>query len=140
MCFDAKLFSVIMEAKNLKAIHRIFDVEVNDYWKTHYRFDKPTKSAKTHLGTSMKNTLLINTVAPLLFAYGKYKGNETYCDRAFALLESCSAESNSIITGWKKLNLRASSASQSQAMLQLKKEYCDKFRCLDCAIGHKILQ
>lgn len=140
MCFDAKLFSQIIEAKNAKAIHRIFHVEVNDYWKTHYRFDKKTQKAKTHLGDSMKNILLINAVAPVLFAYGKYKDNETYCDRAFALLESCPGESNSIITGWKKFNLRASSASKSQPMLQLKKEYCDKFRCLDCAIGHKVLQ
>ncbi len=140
MCFDAKLFSQVMEAKTGKSIHRIFDSDVVDYWHTHYRFDKPTKQAKSHLGTGMKNTLLINAVAPMLFAYGKYKDNETYCDRAFALLETCEAESNSIITGWKKMNLTGNNASETQAMLQLKKQYCDQFRCLDCAIGHKILQ
>ncbi len=140
MCFDAKMFSRILEAKNVKAIHRLFDVDVSEYWQNHYRFDKPSKKVNSHLGTSMKNTLLINAVAPVLFAYGKYKDNEEYCDRAFALLQNCEAESNSIITGWKKLNQIPSSTSESQALLQLKNEYCDKFRCVDCAIGSKILK
>lgn len=140
MCFDAKMFSGILEAKSVKTIHRLFDVDVSEYWKNHYRFDKPSKKVNSHLGTSMKNILLINAVAPVLFAYGKYKDNEEYCDRAFALLQNCEAESNSIITGWKKLNQIPSSASQSQALLQLKNEYCDKFRCVDCAIGTKILK
>lgn len=140
MCFDAKMFSGIIEAKNVKAIHRLFDVDVSEYWQNHYRFDKPSKKVNSHLGTSMKNVLLINAVAPVLFAYGKYKDNEEYCDRAFALLQNCDAESNSIITGWKKLNQVPSSASESQALLQLKNEYCDKFRCVDCAIGSKILK
>ncbi|MCX6200154.1 MAG: DUF2851 family protein [Bacteroidetes bacterium] len=140
MCFDSKMFSRILEAKNVKAIHRLFDVDVSEYWQNHYRFDKPTKKVNSHLGTSMKNTLLINAVAPVLFAYGKYKDKEEYCDRAFALLQNCEAESNSIITGWKKLNQTPSSAAKSQALLQLKNEYCDKFRCVDCAIGSKILK
>ncbi len=140
MCFDAKMFSRILEAKNVKAIHHVFDVDVSEYWQNHYRFDKPSKKVNSHLGTSMKNILLINAVAPVLFAYGKYKDNEEYCDRAFALLQNCEAESNSIITGWKKLNQVPSSASDSQALLQLKNEYCDKFRCVDCAIGSKILK
>lgn len=140
MCFDSKMFSRILEAKTVKAIHRLFDVDVSEYWQNHYRFDKPTKKVNSHLGTSMKNTLLINAVAPVLFAYGKYKDKEEYCDRAFALLQNCEAESNSIITGWKKLNQTPSSAAKSQALLQLKNEYCDKFRCVDCAIGRKVLK
>lgn len=134
------MFSRILEAKNVKAIHRLFEVDVSEYWQNHYRFDKPSKKVNSHLGTSMKNTLLINAVAPVLFAYGKYKDNEEYCNRTFALLQNCEAESNSIISGWKKLNQIPSSASESQALLQLKNEYCDKFRCVDCAIGSKILK
>ena len=137
---EAKLFSSILEAKNAKAIHQFFDVEVSDYWQQHYQFDKPSKKVNSHLGSSTKNILLINAVAPVLFAYGKYKDNETYCDKAIALLEKCEPESNAIITGWKKLNLAATSAYETQAMLQLKDEYCEKFNCLNCAIGTNILK
>jgi len=136
---EVKLLSSILDAKNAKAIHRFFEVEVSPYWNTHYQFDKPSKKTDNHLGESMKDVLLINAVAPVLFAYGKYKGEEDLCDRAIQLLETCKPESNAIINGWKKLDVKPASAFESQYLLQLKNEYCDKFRCLDCAIGHRIL-
>jgi len=137
---EVKLFSKLIEAKNTKAIHQLFEVEVSTYWQEHYQFDKPSKKVNSHLGGVMKNILLINAVAPILFANGKYKDNENYCDKAVALLEQCEAESNAIITGWQKLSLSAANAYETQAMLQLKNEYCDKFNCLNCAIGTKILK
>ncbi len=140
MSKEVKLFSKVLEAKNVKAIRNFFDTDVSAYWKAHYVFDKSSKKVNSHLGSSMKNILLINAVAPVLFAYGKYKDNEDYCDRAIQLLEKCEAESNSIISGWKRLGIIADNAYETQALLQLKNEYCDKFRCLDCAIGTKILK
>jgi hypothetical protein len=140
MSKEVKLFSQLLESKNIKAIHRFFDVNVSDYWNTHYQFDKPSTNTNTHIGTSMKDVLLINAVAPVLFAYGKYKGKEEYCDRAFSLLETCKPESNSIVTGWENMNLKPGTAAETQSFLQLKNEYCDKFRCLECAVGHNILK
>lgn len=137
---EVKLFSEIIAAKNVKAIHQIFDVEVSEYWKSHYRFDKPSAKVNSHLGTEMKNILLINAVAPVVFAYGKYKAQENYCDKAFKLLESCKSESNTIIKGWQKLGLKPTNAFETQALLQMKNEYCDKFRCLQCAVGHQVLR
>lgn len=136
---EVKLLSQILEAKDAKAVHRFFDVEASEYWKTHYQFDKGSKKADHHLGAAMKDILLINAVAPVLFAYGKYKGEEDFCDRAVQLLESRKPESNAIINGWKKLDMKPANAFESQYLLQLKTEYCDKFRCLECAIGHRIL-
>lgn len=136
---EVKLLSQILESRNTAAIHRFFEVEVSEYWKTHYQFDKLSKKAENNLGSAMKDILLINAVAPVLFAYGKYKGEEDLCERAVQLLESCTPEHNAIITGWKKLNLKPANAFESQYLLQLKNEYCDKFRCLECAIGHRIL-
>ncbi len=137
---EVKLFSQILAAKDAKAIHRFFDVQVSDYWHTHYQFDKPSKKTEHNLGTGMKDVLLINAVAPVLFAYGKYKGDEEFCNRAIALLETCKPESNAIIKNWEKLNVKPASAFESQYLLQLKNEYCNKFRCLECAIGHSILR
>lgn len=137
---EVKLFSGILAAADVKAIHRLLEVEVSDYWQTHYQFDKPAEQVNSHLGKAMKDVLLINAVVPVLFAYGKYKDDERYCDKAMTLLESCPAENNSIIKGWKELNQQPAKASHSQALLQLKREYCDSFRCLECAVGGKILR
>jgi hypothetical protein len=140
MSKEVKFFSQLLESKSIKSIHRFFDTNVSAYWDTHYQFDKPSENTNTHIGSGMKNVLLINAVAPVLFAYGKYKGQEDYCDRALSLLETCQPEGNSIIAGWASMNLKAENAAESQSLLQLKNEYCDKFRCLDCAIGHNILK
>ncbi|MFM2307353.1 MAG: hypothetical protein RLZZ367_2022 [Bacteroidota bacterium] len=137
---NAKLFSQVLNARNTKTIHQLLDVEVSPYWQSHYQFDRPSKKVNHHIGADMKNTLLINAVAPVLFAYGKYKDNEEPCDRALELLQQCNAESNSIITGWGKLGVKAASAYETQALLQLKTTYCDKFRCLECGVGIKILK
>lgn len=137
---EVKLFSGILAAPDAKAIHQFLDIDVSAYWKSHYQFDKPAEQVNSHLGSAMKDILLINAVVPVLFAYGKYKGDENYCDKAIAFLDSCAAESNSVIKGWKELKQQPTKASQSQALLQLKKEYCDNFRCLECAVGGKILR
>jgi Protein of unknown function (DUF2851) len=139
MCKEVKLLSQILEARDVKLVHDFFDIEVSDYWHSHYQFDRPSRKSDRSLGTGMKNILLINVVAPVLFAYGKYKGNEDYCERAIQLLESCRPESNTVIDGWKAMDMKPANAFESQYLLQLKGEYCDKFRCLDCAIGHGIL-
>jgi len=139
MSKEVKLLSQMLDAKDAKAIHRFFDVKASEYWETHYQFDKVSKKTESHLGTAMKDVLLMNAVAPVLFAYGKYKAEEDYCDRAIQLLETCRPESNAIITGWKKLGFKPVNAFESQYLLQLKNEYCDKFRCLECSIGHRIL-
>ncbi len=137
---DYKLFSGVVNAKDSKEIHRFFNVQASGYWQTHFQFDKPSEKVKAHLGSSMKDVLLINAVVPVLFAYGKYKDDESYCDKALKLLENCKAETNSIITGFKNLNKVSANACQTQSLLQLKKEYCDNFRCLDCGIGSQILK
>ena len=65
---EIKLFSSIVNAGSVKSIFRFFDADVAEYWKDHYRFGKPSKRVNTHIGDVMKNTLLINAVAPVLFA------------------------------------------------------------------------
>lgn len=137
---NTKLFSQVLAARNTKAIHAMLYVEVSPYWQSHYQFDKSSKKVNHHLGADMKNIVLINAVAPVLFAYGKYKDTEEPCDRALELLQQCSAESNSIINGWGKLGVKATNAYETQALLQLKTTYCDKFRCLECGVGVKILK
>ena len=49
------------------------------------------------------------------------------------------SEKNSILEKFLKLKTLSSSALESQALIQLKNEYCDKNRCLQCAIGNEIL-
>ena len=134
------LFRKVLEAPTIKAIEQLFRVELDEYWLTHYVFDKPSDERPKRLGKSTVHLFIINTIVPFLFLYGAEKGETDYQDKAFELLEALKPEKNKIIEGWKILGIQANSAYQTQALLQLKNEHCDAKKCLSCAIGNAILK
>lgn len=135
------LFSKVLEAESIESIRKLFeDIKVSDYWLTHYKFDKESKKRTKKLGKSTIGLFIINTIVPFLFYYGREKGLEVYEKRAFKFLEELPPESNHIINKWQDLKYKPVSAYQTQALLELKSNYCDQKRCLDCAIGNKILR
>lgn len=110
------------------------------YWETHYLFGLESRRSEKRLSASSIALLTINTAVPMLFAYGRHKGDEKLCDRAFDLLEALSAEKNHIVETWKKVGLKAQTAGDSQALIQLKRAYCDRKECLRCRFGYEYLK
>jgi len=136
---SSKLFSKIVDQPEMEYLRSIFVCEPSDYWKRHYLFSHESPVRDKKLGTQSINVLLINTVVPFLFCYAQQKNNQTLKDKALQLLEQLPSERNAIITAWQKLGINSASAYDSQALLQLKKQYCDDKKCLRCRIGHKVL-
>lgn len=134
------LFSRAMEAEELDAVRRLFDVRVSDYWTTHYRFCKPSARRTGKLSLSTLDLLVLNTVVPFLYAYGLYRADDTLCERALRFLEALPAENNRVVRHWTEVGLKVQSAADSQAVLQLQKEYCDKRDCLRCRFGYEYLK
>lgn len=134
------LFSKIKESSDIKSIKQLLDVTANDYWHYHYVFDETTAFKKKKLGDEMISNILINTVVPVLFAYGHYHGENSYKDKALQWLEDIKAEKNSITKGFESLQVENKTAFDSQALIQLKNEYCNKKRCLDCSVGSKLIR
>lgn len=133
------LLSHLLRTKSIKDITSIFDVQVSDYWLTHYVFDKVSTKRKKGIGEETMRLIIINTLAPFLFYYGKTKDEVKYQEQAFSLLENTRAEKNHIISLWKELGLNVDNASTSQALIQLKNKYCDTKKCLHCVVGCTIL-
>jgi len=134
------LFSKIRESNSVKDVKKWLDVTPNDYWHYHYRFDEPSSFKKKNLGAGMVDNILINTVCTVLFAYGHFNKEQRFKDRALQWLEEISAESNSITKGFEQTGLKNKNAHDSQALIELKNEYCSKKRCLDCAVGNALLK
>lgn len=134
-----QLFGKTLAAANGREMANMFEVKLSNYWRTHYRFGKAGKPGERRLGKSSIHSILINTIAPALLAYGTARLDERYRHRAEELLRSLPPEENRIVRQWRKLGLRAENAADSQAMLQLKNEYCAASRCLECAIGCQLL-
>ncbi|PSR05572.1 MAG: hypothetical protein BRD50_00560 [Bacteroidetes bacterium SW_11_45_7] len=88
----------------------------------------------------MRQLILINAIVPTIFAYGRHLDNQNYKDQALELLEQIPPEQNAIIKKWKELDMKPASAFDTQALLELKENYCDNRKCLNCSIGNRILQ
>ncbi|MCC6690076.1 MAG: DUF2851 family protein, partial [Bacteroidia bacterium] len=134
------LFSKIIETSNPDNLKKLFDLKASDYWETHYTFDNKSSKKIKSLGSEGVHSIIINTIVPFLFVYGKNKGETKYTEQALMLLESIPPEKNATIANWKKFGIKSVSAYQTQALLQLKNEYCTHKRCLQCAIGVKLIQ
>jgi hypothetical protein len=135
------LFSRILELKNIKEALNLFEVTASEYWKHHYQFDTLAESKfQGTLGQESRYNLIINTVAPLLFSYGHLKNEQKYKETAMSLLENCPKELNMITRALAKLDFPNEHAYHSQALIHLKKEYCNRQQCLKCGIGAGVLK
>ncbi len=136
---QANLFSFFMDYNSIPKLKNELTVEQSVYWIKHYNFGKEFKSQAGRLGVSSIENILINTVAPLLFAYGIHKDQEELKEKSMELLASIKPESNSITKKWKASGLAIKTAFDSQASIELYNAYCLRKRCLNCAIGTEII-
>ena len=134
-----RMMNRILEAEGEKEMRALFEVELSGYWTKHYTVGKPNERATATLSRSSTDIILINTVAPLLYAYGELTGNYEMTDKAIKLLEDLRAESNSIVSHFVAYGIDCPDALTSQALVQLKREYCDARKCIYCKIGHHLL-
>ena len=134
------LLSRIMETETLQGVRDILTGGTSEYGLTHYTFGGSSPSRPKTLSNTSLDLLIINTVVTFLYAYGLHKGNRVLCARAGSFLEELKAENNYITRMWEQCGMKASNAADSQALIQLKKEYCDKKKCLYCRIGYEYLK
>ena len=133
------LFSKINTSSSVKSIYKTFDVSASDYWQNHYQFDKESPQKRKKLSKSFIDLIIINTIIPLQFAYAKSQGKEISED-LIQLLNEVATEKNAIMDKFNTFGIKSKSAFESQSLLQLKNEYCNKSRCLECAIGMELLK
>ncbi|MFY7757000.1 MAG: DUF2851 family protein [Flavobacterium stagni] len=133
------LFQSVLERNSLESLIDLFQVGVSTYWETHYNFDKPSQKKKKQLSESFIHLLLINTLLPLKFAYAQHMG-KFEAEAQLLLLQHIPPEKNSVLEKFNQYGIQATNAQQSQALIELKKQYCDVKKCLNCAIGIELLK
>ena len=134
------LFSSVLEAGTPGEIKRMFRIEPSEYWKTHYNFDSAPVEKDTQISDSSISILLINTVIPIFMAYSQVKNIPEYSMKALRLLEAIAPERNSITALFERAGIVCRNAADSQSLIQLKREYCEKKKCLYCRIGFRLLK
>lgn len=133
-------FSSIIDHPEYDYLADFFTVGVSSYWEEHFYFDRPSRKMSKTISGSTIDLILINNVVPFLFLYGKMKNQLPFQEKALGMLNSISPESNSIIRRFAEFGLVPSNASQSQALLELKTNFCENKRCLECRIGLDLIR
>lgn len=133
-------FSKMKEAVSVTELRLLLDITANDYWHYHFVFDEESGYKEKHLGNQMISNLIINAVVPTVFAYGLHNDEQVYKDKAISWLQELAPEKNNVTAGFELLQIKNGSAFDSQALIQLKNEYCILKRCLECAIGNKLIK
>lgn len=136
----AKLKDAVMEEKPLEALRNILVGETSEYWHTHIMFGQSVEKRQLHLSPASQNLLIINTVVPVLYAYAMSHDNYLLRERVLDLLQRLPAENNYILRQWKECGLKVNTAADSQALIQLKQQYCDRHDCLRCSFGYEYLK
>jgi hypothetical protein len=132
------LFSKVIQANSYEELHRIFQCSTSDFWHTHYNFKTlSAKRIKKRLSKSFVDLLIINSVLPIKYAYQHVNGQDQ--DPLILILKSIPSEQNSIVKSFNALKPISKTALNSQALIELKNNYCSKLKCLQCGIGSVVL-
>lgn len=132
------LFSKVLNCKTLEDMYSLFNVTTSPYWETHYTFQKTSKTSKKTISKSFVDLLIINTIIPIKFSHAKQNG-ERIIHELLDVLSAIKPENNTIVNAFNTLKKVSKSALESQALVQLKTQYCNKHQCLKCAIGNSLL-
>ena len=132
--------SKIIQLRSKAELYAFFDIRTSLYWKNHFRFGKISAQTSAAAGHDLIQRIAINFVIPFQFLFSEIYQLPNVKEHAIDLLNDLEAEDNLLIREWKKMGIIPISAAESQSLIHLKNEYCDKRRCLSCSIGHAILR
>jgi hypothetical protein len=133
------LFSKIIDLKSVDAVYRLLSVSASSYWQNHYQFDKDSPKKSKTLSKSFIDLLIINTIIPLQFTYSNIIG-ESISEDLIDFMNEVTSEKNVIMDKFNSFGIQSKTAFESQTLLELKNEYCERKACLKCAIGLELLK
>lgn len=140
MHLSGNMFAALLNGSTVQEIRKMLVVTANDYWHYHFRFGEATTYQPKTLGAETVNNIIMNTVVPVIFAYGKYHNESSFQQKAVDWIASIPAENNAIVSKFRSLGIPVKTAADSQSLIELRSQYCDKKRCLDCSIANALLK
>lgn len=129
----------ITACQTRKDVYKLFSGKASDYWATNFVPRSKNFEIGRRVGSFKSDIMGINLVVPMMYAYGRYSNSDRLIDRSLQLLERIPAENNRYIATWNSSNYSAKTAFDSQALLQLSKEYCERSRCAECPLARVLI-
>jgi hypothetical protein len=135
-----ELIAAMLHEDDPNSVKTLLDVEAGKFWDRHFTFSDESAYHPKRLGAATLDSIMLNTIVPLLFTYGEHRKEDQYCAKALEWMSAIRAEKNAVTRKFAERSVTCASAADSQSLLELKSQYCDQRRCLDCAIGNFILK
>ena len=133
--------SNIAECNTLDELKKLLQTPLTGYWSNHNLFGGTITIGKAEtISNKHLNLLIINTIVPILYSYGKHRKENTLCNKAENFLHTLPGEENGIIRNWSNMGIKVNCAADTQALIQLKKEYCNKRKCIECLFTYRYLK
>jgi len=132
--------NALLQADSVQELHRHLNVEAREDWQEHYTLDDLSKPSKKRLGKRAREVVIVNAIVPFHFARGRFHGEDSCVKQALNLLEEMPAANDQIVRKWAELGLASETMGQTQALLELKNEFCAAKKCLNCMIGRQLMQ
>lgn len=124
----------IIDCKSVEDVENLFCVEASEYWKNHFVPARESINVSKRIGKEKSHILGINLVVPIQIAYSDNIGKRELRNRAMTLLGILPAENNRYTRRWQQEGLFLKNAKESQAVIQIVTEYCQKERCAECPV------
>lgn len=134
------IFEKLLQSDLNFILHDFLDVHPDSYWETHHQIGKSIVKRSVAIGQMQKELILINVVAPLLFAFGQFYGEDKYKEKCAELLMNIKPEKNHILKKWSAKGWKAENAFDSQGLIELYNNSCIPKKCLTCNIGTSLLK
>ncbi len=135
----SSLFGILKKCRDTGGLRKVLSSAASSYWDNHYTFGSYKKGKEKRTGSTMINVLMINTIIPMLFLYGRETGMDEYCNRAVNMLDDIEAEDNRVLREWSEAGIRPYSALESQGLIHIREKYCKNRQCLNCPFGSKLI-
>lgn len=137
------LLQRLLSLETADDIRRFFNRELTGHWALHYNLGPGTFPYEHTplMSSSTLDLLIINTINPIRVAYGLTHDSDPgeAVNEAVELLETLPPERNRLVSVFQQAGMRCDDAFISQAMIQLRRQYCETHKCLYCRFGHRAL-
>jgi hypothetical protein len=133
------LHHLLVEVETIREMEQMLEITANDFWHYHYTLGEAAPYQPKHLGSDMRTYLIINGIIPLVYTLGERLDHSGMKQKAARWMHSLPPERNSLVRSWERIGQVSDSAAGTQALTELKKNYCGVKRCLDCRLGHHLL-
>lgn len=137
---NTDIFEKTLQQISIEDLRKLFKTETSQYWSDHFNFEKISTSQTKKIGNDTADVLIINTIVPAIFLYGHFTASDRHKENALKILTDIPPEKNSILRKWQSLGFQINSGFDSQALIEMKRNNCSKYKCLECPIGHEIMK